>query len=193
MFTREAIVSDTATYKPEALRALKAFKALKTFKPEVTPEARIRAMQTLVNSLVNAYEMGQVVIVPVVNNLGIEFAEDEDGIPVRPIYIAEKLRIITLLNRFAGIRSEVTDSIVGINFVARQKWAVNLFRKVYPRQFARLLFIPADGGFYTELPVAQMDEAPATDPLTAAFESALTDSPVEEAYAEEEETESFEM
>ena len=158
MFELSQIVSDSQTYKPNAVRALKAFKAVKTWKPEVSPIERLTAMQALINSLKDEYDMH--VHIPVVEGFAEYPATDENEIQIIPIYQrAGRLSVITLLNRFAAIRGEVQEDFEsGRSYVGRQRWAVNLFRKVYPRQFARLIFNRRDGGFYTSIPGIDVTE-----------------------------------
>ena len=151
-----AILDDAMTYKPEVIRALRTFKKAKTWKPEVTGDARLACMQTMVDSMATAYNMQPIAVVvdserahvharfmdalnrmtgtlpPVEGNAPVSGASCADT-EARQICMTGKLSIITLLHEFAHIR-------FGTDELKCQRWAVNLFRKVYPRQFGQLVF-----------------------------------------------------
>lgn len=125
------------TYKPEAIRALREFKALKTFKPEVTLEQRLAAMQTLINALASVYAVPVPIIVEAQDIDGSDSGLSSVRLIDGPeayflITMRGKLSIITLLHEFAHVRFNSGNEL------KVQKWAVNLFRKVYPKQFERL-------------------------------------------------------
>lgn len=133
------VVDDAMTFKPEAIRALKAFKELKTFKPECTSEMRLSGMQTLIADLTTVYK-GPDYPAPVVITEGLispegfsglsDFRKGENGESDR-IIMRGRLSIITLLHMFARCVREYGSW-------EAQKFAVNLFRKVYPRQWEKL-------------------------------------------------------
>ena len=139
-------VDETATYKPDAIRALREFKALKTFKPENRAQ-RHPGLEELANKLARAY--GLDIEISLVDS-PFEYLPETNGNGVRIVGLpmAGRLSILTLLHNFAGIRTLLGEARVGETFEKRQKWAVNLFRKVYPRQFARLIFDPYSGFFF---------------------------------------------
>jgi hypothetical protein len=152
-----AILDDAMTYKPEVVRALRTFKKAKTF--NLTPENRLACMQTLVNDMATAYGMEPIAVdvmdergsvharfMEAFNRLTGTLPPVEENTPTYPasgasnadpsarkIHMVGKLSIITLLHEFAHIR-------FGTDELKCQRWAVNLFRKVYPKQFAKLVF-----------------------------------------------------
>jgi hypothetical protein len=144
------------TYKPEALRALKAFKALKTFKPENADQRR-PGLETALNALAAVYD------VPVVIHLfnGTENMElppvTEDG--KANIQMFYNKSIITNLYHFAGIRSAHSPFIAGQTHPGRMDLAVGMFAKVYPRQFARLVHDPFTGMYVQPRPEVAPEEA----------------------------------
>lgn len=154
MVTKEDILDDNKTFKPEAIKALRRFKALKTFRPDTPEGARLEGMQVLINDLVDVY--GLRVILPVLHDLGwgadLPRTPDE-GVPVIPIAMfGPNLSIITLLYQFASVRKYIeSDGEEMLSFKGRQRYAVNLFRKVYPRQFARLVFDEGTGCFFKDI------------------------------------------
>lgn len=131
------LIDDTMTFKPEAIRALREFKALRTGRG--SDDDRLAGMQTLIDALASAYEVRCPVRVVArdINggfsgNSSVRLMEDVNVPPYFLITMTGKLSIITLLHEFAHIRFNSG------NQVKVQKWAVNLFRKVYPRQFEQL-------------------------------------------------------
>jgi hypothetical protein len=153
---KEDVLDDSKTFKPEAIKALRRFKALKTFRPETPEGARLEGMQTLTNDLVDVY--GLRVVIPVMHNpgWGMDMAQTTDeNVPVIPISLfGPNLSIITLLHQFAGIRKYIeSDGEDNLSFLGRQRYAANLFRKVYPRQFARLVFDEMTGCFLKNIPM----------------------------------------
>lgn len=145
-------VDNTATYKPEAIKALREFKALKTWKPEAIADERFAGLQALVDKLTEVYRMPPLKIF---TDLLEAVAYDTAG--GYPIMVTENLSTITILHNFAGVRHRVHQIPLGKSFNSRQRWAVNLFRKVYPRQFARLTLDAGNGFFYNvQAPVEQV-------------------------------------
>jgi hypothetical protein len=146
----EKFIDESKTYKPEAIKALKAFKKKKTFK--LPMEERIEAMRELVASLAEIYEVSK----------PIEFrAENLDGsssglshVKVREdrfiLVMQGRLSVITLLHEFAHCR--------GYDEIEAKIWSLNFFRKAYPKQFARLV-ITEDGFAHRE-----GEEPPTRDP-----------------------------
>jgi hypothetical protein len=147
--TTNKFIDDSKTYKPEAIKALKAFKKKKTFKLPL--EERIEAMRELLASLTEIYAVSK----------PVEFkTEDLDGSSsglsfVRVLedrfilVMMGRLSIITLLHEFAHCR--------GYDEAEARTWSLNLFRKVYPKQFARLV-VTEDGFAHRE-----GEEPPARD------------------------------
>jgi len=152
MRTAANFIDDSRTYKPAAIAALKAFKARKTFKPEVTEQQRENAMFELVNGLAEVYQ------VPAVLTIMREEPEGTlsmtDGRPIIPIVLKGSLSIITLLTKFAVIRNALNGTTLD-----EMAWAVNLFRKVYPRQFEKLVFDPERIAFVKPAPVVEVAQA----------------------------------
>jgi len=146
MIKIESIIDDSMSFVPEAIEALRRFKALKT--SVANPGARLEAMQVLVNELAGAYGLN--VLIPLftdLENVGSFEVMTEEGVPMYPLLLnSGNLSVIALLHQFAAIKYFVTDENSG-SFIDRQRFAVNLFRKVYPEQFAKLVMNPQTGFF----------------------------------------------
>ena len=157
-----AILDDSKTYKPEVLRALKEFKRAKTFRTTISLGERLTAMQELINKLTTIYAMPPITVTfqenPAFPNGILELLGGGDiasgmsqALPeTREIRMRGRLSLITLLHEFAHLR-------FGSEELKAQRWAVNLFRKVYPKQFARLQF---NGWGFVQVPTPPATPAP---------------------------------
>ncbi len=126
-----------------AIEALEEFKSLESYKHE-NCKLRLPGMQTLMDKLCHIYE------VPV--RIRVIYDVDEspticDGGLVYPLILHGRLSLVSLLNGFARIRQHVKCEPG--SFVECQKWTINLFRKVFPRQFESLKFYPETGRVFT--------------------------------------------
>lgn len=129
------VIDDTMTFKPEAIKALREFKKAKTFRETV--EVRLGQMRELIGKLCEVYGMPPVsVAFPEANDTGGGSGSSYYDSHGRCIVMKGHLSIITLLHEFKHARD--LDTRGTIDQKSAQKFAVNLFRKVYPRQFARL-------------------------------------------------------
>jgi hypothetical protein len=147
------IVNETQTYKPEAIKALREFKALKTWKPEVTADERQAGLQALVEKLAEVYALPY----PVKICTDLQEAFAYEGAGGFAILAEANLSIITVLHNFAGARHALTGIATGRTYNSRQRWAVNLFKKVYPKQFEKLAQDVDTGAFYrVPAPVEQV-------------------------------------
>lgn len=123
-----SLLDDSMTFKPDAIRALRKFKREKTFRK--SSGERLDAMRILVGELAEVYGLQSCI-----NNLFFVENENSNGSysPISgEIVLRGKLSIITLLHEFAHAR--------GYREYGAVRWSLNLFRKVYPRQFERLTF-----------------------------------------------------
>lgn len=151
MIANELIVDDSMSFVPEAIEALRRFKALKT--SAANRDARLEAMQMLINELVEAYGLN-IFIRLFTDPKAAESFEPmtEEGVLICPLLLcSQNLSIITLLHQFAAIRYCITGENPG-TAIQRQRFAVNLFRKVYPEQFAKLVMDPLTGFFVRRKP-----------------------------------------
>ena len=135
-FSEDDVLDENKTYKPETVSALYAFKKEKTFK--LNEHERYAKMQEFVIKLSEIYEIEPVVRIIRRNSDHVDSAGSCANPDTKTICMSGPLSIITLLHEFAHIKGIEEE-------LAAQKWAVNLFRKVYPKQFARLVF--KDGQF----------------------------------------------
>lgn len=124
-------IIEEKTYKPEAIKALRAFKKKKTFKLSV--EERIQAMDELLQSLAQAYTFEKPITLKAENMVGgFSGASHVKKYADRfEIFLVGKASIITLLHEFAHCR--------GYDEHECKVWSLNLFRKVYPKQFEKLV------------------------------------------------------
>lgn len=141
MIKIEAIVDDGMSFVPEAIEALRRFKALGT--SAANPGVRLEAMQVLVNELAGAYGLN--IVIPLCTDLeaaGSFELMTEEGFPICPQFLnSGNLSLITVLHHFAAIKYFITNENPG-TFIDRQRFAVNLFRKLYPERFAKLVMNP---------------------------------------------------
>ena len=146
MFQISDYIDDTIEYAPGTVQALKHFKSKKTFTEST--EVRLIAMQILVDEIAVAYSFP---ITPTViaRNITGNSSGNSSAELYRVLYgespriiMEGKLSIITLLHELAHILLISSDELLV------QRWAINLFRKVYPKQFAKLRFDPRSGLFY---------------------------------------------
>lgn len=139
----ESVIDDEIAYRRGVIPALKQFKKhIKTHRlskhdsPEIILR-RFNAMRTLVQVLSIIYQKP----VPEVR-LGVITGEPGSSgsscyIPaMHTIVLNGRLSVLTLLHEFAHA--------LGKDEKAACKWSLNLFKKVYPRQFRRLM--QANGG-----------------------------------------------
>ena len=146
MIKIESIIDDSMSFVPEAIEALQRFKALGT--TAANPGARLEAMQVLVNELVDAYSLN--ILIQLFTDLETTRSLEpttEDAVPIYALFLNSRhLSLITVLHQFAAIKSFITNENPD-SFVDRQRFAVNLFRKVYPEQLAKLVMNPQTGFF----------------------------------------------
>ncbi len=107
-------------YPQEVLKAMQSFKA----KIRLKPEERLRAMRDLVAELAGVYK---------IEPPGVKTASlgGRKGMYQNGVIYLEKLSIITLLHEFA-------HAAFGHSEYKAVEWSVNLFRKVFPKQFEKL-------------------------------------------------------
>ncbi len=142
--TENTVIIEDRKYKRGVLSALRKFKREKTFKK--TMGERLVAMRTLVNELVEVYELKPITIDFIIDSddweekLSSDFEENlGNGQWIhsdRQIRLKGKLSIITLLHEFAHARFD--HDINNGDERITVKWSINLFRRVYPKQFERL-------------------------------------------------------
>jgi hypothetical protein len=123
------VLGDGARFKPAALRALREFRRSRPWRG--SPQEREEKFRTLNRSLAAAYEMREPELV-------FEVLDGTTGggryIPaLHRVVLAGKLSVVTYLHEFAHAR--------GFGERATCKWSINLFRRVFPRQFARLIHV----------------------------------------------------
>jgi hypothetical protein len=136
----ENLIDDLLEYPLNAFLALERFKNNRRYREHGLLEERLHGMRVLIVELSEAYGFPFVPYVHVENIDGsfsgasnIVFRGfDVEGLPVFIITMRGKLSIITLLHEFAHI-------LYGDDEFATQKWAINLFRRIYPRQFEKLV------------------------------------------------------
>jgi hypothetical protein len=124
------ILDDRMTFRPAALRALRAFRRARPWRG-TAPErfAKLRALNT---ALADAYGIAEPLLVPFL----IDATAESNGICRRQpggrceIILIGRLSVVTYLHEFGHARG----------FGERQatRWSVNLFRRIFPRSYARL-------------------------------------------------------
>lgn len=132
----KGLLDDNYEYPREAMFALITFKRDNRFSNPAVPftehmAKRLQAMQVLVKSLCDIYNIPQVTVEGVAIEEGAQSLASFYSPPQRVIYMVGKLSIITLLHEFA-------HALLGANEDDARKWSVNIFRRAYPRAFENL-------------------------------------------------------
>ncbi len=125
----EQILADGLRYKPAVLRALKAYRRSKPWQGSLPDrEAKLGALHA---ALCEAYGMRTSLVMSV-----HEPERDGNGAyyPSRDcIVLTGRLSVVTYLHEFA-------HAAFGSCERKACRWSVNLFRRIFPRSFARLQF-----------------------------------------------------
>ena len=138
-------LEESMKFKKGAIRALKTFRTKKTYKEE-NKSKRLKAMVKLIEDLSFTYEVEPPNVVfnedPVSQTGSLDShvicAPDNEQ---KTIVIRGKLSIITLLHEFAHV--------IGRDQQRAVRWSLNLFQRVYPKQYDKL-FIVRGIAFTTE-------------------------------------------
>lgn len=120
------IIDESAKYRPAALRAVREFRRAKAWRGSV--EERKAKFRTLNAALAAAYGIPEPSLA-----CNVDESQSSGSSYYRPdthsIALNGRLSVVTFLHEFAHARG----------FDERQavRWSVNLFRRVFPRSFAR--------------------------------------------------------
>ena len=121
------ILDPAVTFKPAALRAVRAFARGKPWRGSVA--ARKEKLRRLNRDLAAAYGIAE----PRLVFWGVEAGRHSGASSYRPachtITLAGRLSVLTYLHEFAHAR--------GADERPACRWSVNLFRRCFPRSFAR--------------------------------------------------------
>jgi hypothetical protein len=121
------VLDPTQTFKPAALRAVRAFARSKPWRGSIA--ARKAKFRRLNRALAAAYGIAR----PRLVFQGVEAGADSGRSNYRPashtITLAGKLSVLTYLHEFAHTR--------GADERQACRWSLNLFRRCFPRSFAR--------------------------------------------------------
>ncbi len=123
-FTIAEILDDTRTYKPDVLRALQAFKREKPWGG--TPQERTAKLRSLHSDLCIAYRMPNPPELYVPSNRGGGY-----DLASNTIHVGQNLSVLTYLHSFAMSHPMEPKQAAG--------WSVNLFRRIFPQSYARLV------------------------------------------------------
>jgi hypothetical protein len=113
------VLSDTRTYRPDALRALRAFRSTKPWRG--TAAERRAKFRRLHRELCGVYGVRP--------RLTFSAREVACYVPVQDRINLPRLSVVTYLHEFAHTR--------GADERQACRWSINLFRRVFPRSFAR--------------------------------------------------------
>jgi len=122
------ILDDRMTFRPAALRAMREFRASHPWRGD--NDQRKAKFQELVVALAEAYQIAAPELL--FDRLDGSSSGASSYDPSRHrIVLRGRLSVITLLHEFAHAR--------GMSERAAVRWSVNLFRRVFPRSFSRLV------------------------------------------------------
>ncbi len=125
--TVNEVVDPNAKYKPAALRAVRTFAQSKPW--QGTEEERKEKFRKLNHDLSAAYGIPEPELV--FGTLDGSHSGNSHYIPaLHRITLLGKLSVVTYLHEFAHSR--------GMGERGACRWSINLFRRCFPRQFARL-------------------------------------------------------
>lgn len=124
------VLSPPMRFKADTLTAMKRFKKAKPWSG--TQDERTEKFRVLINDLSTVYGIDA----PYLATTGVDAKQCSDGSFYMPmmntIYLVGKLSVITLLHEFAHA--------LGRGEFCACRWSLNLFRRVFPRQWKRLRF-----------------------------------------------------
>ena len=121
------MVDDAATFRPAALAALRQFRAVHPFRLEA--EAFVDAVGTLYGGLSAAYDMPVLTVRHRGPWEGDSIESRYDDLRHR-VTLRGRASVLTALHEFGHARGYGEGGAV--------YWSVNVFRRVFPRSFARL-------------------------------------------------------
>lgn len=124
------VLDDGARFKPAALRALREFRRSRPWRGSV--QEREEKFRALHRALAGAYSIREPELL---------FEALDGGTSGRSHYIpalhrivlSGKLSVVTYLHEFAHAR--------GMGERGAARWSINLFRRVFPRQYGRLIHV----------------------------------------------------
>jgi len=125
----EEMLDPNMKFKGDVLRAVKKFKRNKEYR--IGKESREEGMKILLKELSTAYGIPEVGLANVAT-LMLEMNGRAD-LTNNKIWLGSRLSLITLLHEFAHM--------IGKNEIKACKWSLNLFKRIYPRAFERLIFV----------------------------------------------------
>lgn len=127
-YPNNPMVDDNVKHKPEIIKALWAFKRKKPWRDGRKSEYRLECMRELINDFSAIYEIDapRLEWVDSVSNNG------QFNMRTNVITIFGELSTITLLHEFAHAKFGRCER-------KAVKWSINLFRKVFPKQFEKLM------------------------------------------------------
>lgn len=119
------VLSDTITYKPEVLRAMRALKRAKPYRKGKVEQAEL--LRAAMHAFCDAYGMRR-------PRLVCQWRGGDSGSSFyRPsqhmICLTGRFSVVTFLHEFAHARGYDERQAV--------RWSVNLFRRIFPRLFAQ--------------------------------------------------------
>ena len=128
--TAQECLDPNAKFRPEVLRAVRAFRRAKPWRG--TQQERIIKFARLHQQLCQIYRL------PVELRFAIGDVESDSGHShfnraARKIVLSGRLSVITYLHEFAHARFGPSER-------KAVTWSLNLFRRTFPRSFARLQF-----------------------------------------------------
>jgi hypothetical protein len=134
--TVNEVLDDTMTFKPEALAAVRIFAHARPYRQPVAKRKRL--VRTLCRHLSRVYGLNtpQVVFRWTDGCSGGSYYQPAGNVIVltgNVIVLAGRFSVVTFLHEFAHAR--------GADEQQACRWSINLFRKCFPRSFARCRWV----------------------------------------------------
>jgi hypothetical protein len=124
------ILDDQMRFKPAALRALRAYRASHAWRG--APDERKEKLRQLNRDLATAYGRPEPELI--FGELDGTSSGHSSYAPAQHrIVLTGRLSVVTFLHEFAHAR--------GMSERGATRWAVNIFRRVFPRQYSRLVHV----------------------------------------------------
>lgn len=124
------ILDDRMTFQPTALAALRTFRASKPWRG--SHDERVEKVRQLNRELARAYGISEPELIIGLMDGGSSGASGYAPSRGR-ITLVGKLSVITFLHEFAHAR--------GFGERGATRWSINLFRRIFPRQYGRLIHV----------------------------------------------------
>ena len=129
--TSENVINFTLTFKPDALRAIKALARTKPWKGEWN--TRFDAMSKCLRAICKAYDLEPWQLTHVGAKSGCSGASQLRS-RLKRVELRGRLSVVTMLHLFAKARFGCTDQAAHVRAI---RWSATVFKRCFPISFSR--------------------------------------------------------